>query len=139
MVPLRLLFQLLLASSFSLQLTQSSFACWGNGVLVDGACRCDPGWKGSTCNVLDLKPVRKSSPGLTPSNWGGGGLTGTLSPNWGASAIYEGGWWWIIAGMKRPGVASDFFSENCGLFKLKSKDVGGPYTVEGEHLRSLET
>ena len=45
--------------------TSDPYACWGNGECVDNTyCQCAPGWKGETCNILDLMPIRRSSPGL---------------------------------------------------------------------------
>eukprot|EP00756_Hemistasia_phaeocysticola_P009569 Hpha_TRINITY_DN14918_c0_g1::TRINITY_DN14918_c0_g1_i1::g.142967::m.142967 len=49
--------------------------CWINGDCIEGKCRCDQGWRGENCQVLDLAPApdpKKGSyvaPGGT-SSWG---------------------------------------------------------------------
>jgi len=111
------------------------FGCWGNGDCVDDSyCKCSPGWKGEKCNMLDLLPITRSSPGLIlsekwpndpSSRW-------TTSPNWGGSAIWEDGYWYLVVGMKKDPYGSDYFGENSGIFKLRSKYIGGPYENLGE-------
>ena len=111
------------------------FACWGNGECInDSYCKCSPGWKGEECNMLDLLPIRRSSPGLILSdNWPNDKSNQwTTNPNWGGSAIWEDGYWYLVVGMKKDPWGSDYFSENSGIFKLRSQDIGGPYENLGE-------
>ena len=64
-------------------------ACMGNGDLVaERACACDAGWKGPSCNVLDLLPLSRAHPGwINHSNVSAGNMT--WKPSWGAGAVYE--------------------------------------------------
>ena len=84
--------------------------------------------------MLDLLPITKSSPGLILSdNWPNDPSgSWTTSPNWGGSAIWEGGYWYLVVGMKKDPYGSDYFGENSGIFKLRSKYIGGPYENLGE-------
>ena len=51
--------------------------CQLNGECIQGVCRCDKGWKGDECGLLDLKPTPTVAYGHGPlmpytSSWGGG-------------------------------------------------------------------
>jgi hypothetical protein len=35
--------------------------CELNGQCVDGLCRCEPGWRGKFCEVLDLRPAKNQN------------------------------------------------------------------------------
>ncbi len=103
-----------------------AFTCMGNGQCYDGACVCDSGWKGSSCSVLDLAPVRDASPGWRSDQVG-------WRPSWGGGAIFENDKWHLIAGVKDDltDEAPDSFGDNCGVYRLEStgSDVGGPYEM----------
>lgn len=139
-----LLFSSLLSSAAALpiSLCQSDdpFACWGNGecVLDDSQntyCLCAAGWKGEHCDILDLLPVRRGSPGfLLHENWPDVGASSTTAPSWSGGALWEDGYWYTIVGMKKntSSSASDLFADNCGIFKFRSLAIGGPYEPLGE-------
>ena len=84
--------------------------------------------------MLDLLPIRRSSPGLILSdNWPNDPSSSwKTNPNWGGSAIWEDGYWYLVVGMKKDPSGSDYFSENSGIFKLRARDIGGPYENLGE-------
>ena len=72
---MRVMVVLLLASALLAISGDDPYACMGNGIIVSGACKCDAGWKGSSCAVLDLLPVRAAQPGWSQelgatANWG---------------------------------------------------------------------
>ena len=115
--------------------TNDPYACWGNGDCInDSYCKCSPGWKGEECNMLDLLPIRKSSPGVILSdNWPKDPSSDwKMNPNWGGSAIWEDGYWYLVVGMKKDASGSEYFANNHGIFKLRSKEIGGPYENLGE-------
>ena len=107
---------------------ETAYACMGNGVVVDGACKCAPGWKGATCAVLDLLPVRAEQPGWAQS--------AGAAANWGASAVRDehGTWHWLAGAKTNTSAgASDRFSRNSGMVLLRSGGgVGGPFTAQRE-------
>jgi len=48
--------------------------CWLNGVCSGGSCKCDVGWKGEDCSLLNLTPAPvEGAYGYSPniSSWGG--------------------------------------------------------------------
>ena len=56
---------------------KTDYNCSLNGECVSGSCKCDPGWLGSACQQLNLRPVVNGS-GLDQlhakaqtSTWGG--------------------------------------------------------------------
>lgn len=111
------------------------FSCWGNGDCIDNAyCKCAPGWKGEHCNMLDLMPIRKHSPGLMlSSQWPSDAASSwTMNPNWGGGAIWENGYWYIVVGMKKNPDRSNLFSDNAGIYKFRAREIGGPYKNLGE-------
>lgn len=82
-----------------------------------GVCDCDSGWKGPTCAILDLLPIRTSYPGIgkrvgslgldakSPSkNFGKAGNTFDRA-SWGAATpIFDGqstNRWWTLVGAQR--------------------------------------
>lgn len=100
----------------------ASYTCMGNGIVVNGACKCDAGWKGFDCAVLDLLPVRSAHSGWSQE------LGATA--NWGASTIREGDTWHWLVGAKADHTdgASDLFALNSGMLLLRSDSgVGGPF------------
>ena len=114
---------LLLSSALLATNGDDAYTCMGIGVLVNGACRCDGGWKGSTCAVLDLLPVRSAQPGWSQE------LGATA--NWGASTVRENdAWYWFVGAKSDPSDgASDLFALNSGMLLLRSDGgVGGPLT-----------
>ena len=56
--------------------------CSLNGECVASACVCDPGWRGSTCSVLDLLPARKLNGYKMPTR-----------SSWGGSVLHDGDTW----------------------------------------------
>ena len=73
----------------------------GNGDLVaERACACDAGWKGPSCNVLDLLPLSRAHPGWM-NNTNSSSNNMTWKPSWGAGAVYEGGTWYLVAASKK--------------------------------------
>eukprot|EP00966_Prymnesium_polylepis_P242638 5611096-Prymnesium_polylepis.1 len=110
------------------------FACMGNGVCVsEGVCKCDAGWKGPSCTMLDLLPVKRASPGWNDRPYST--INATWVPSWGACAIYQDNrWWFIVAAKKNHSLGSEeLFGMNTHLVLLESVgDVGGPYVHHGE-------
>ena len=110
-------------------------ACMGNGDLVaERACACDAGWKGPSCNVLDLLPLSRAHPGwMNNTNVSAGNMT--WKPSWGAGAVYEGGTWYLVAASKKyvdgEDGKQDLFGQNCHTLVLRSTSghVGGPYEL----------
>ena len=101
-------------------------SCMGLGEPVDAhTCACEPGWAGPRCASLDLLPVRRDSPGWTNAE----------RPNWGGSAVWESGGWYLFAGAKTDtsAGASDRFALNSGMMLLRSNgSAAGPYAPLGE-------
>ena len=80
-----------------------------------GHCRC--GWKGDTCEVLDLLPVDVERKGLQ--------LPDRDSCTWGGSVIYRDGLYPVVSTPGRPIVRS------FGIIVLRVGNVGIPRPREG--------
>jgi len=109
------------------------FICMGNGMWCCNdsnstcACKCNDGWKGSSCSTLDLLPIQRSTSGVPVSTTG-------MGPNWGAGVVYEDGYWHAFVGGKTDisDGASDLFSQNHGIIHLRSSTLGGNWENMGE-------
>lgn len=55
-------------------------SCSLNGICESRVCKCDPGWKGSDCGVLDLRPALRNS---------GYNHTAEQTSSWGASIVRD--------------------------------------------------
>lgn len=106
--------------------------CQLNGVCNGGSCRCDPGWMGGNCSVLDLRPA---SP-IGAYGW---------SPNvssWGGNAVeYEGQYHLFAAEMfNHCGLAH--WGTNSQIMHAVSGSPAGPYkrveTVVGSFAHNPE-
>jgi len=109
------------------------FVCMGNGIWCCDdsnstcACKCNQGWKGSSCSTLDLLPIPRSTSGVPIS-------TNNMGANWGAGVVYEGGYWHAFVGAKTDisDGASDEFAWNHGIIHLRSSTLGGDWENLGE-------
>jgi hypothetical protein len=73
--------------------------CSLNGNCSKDACRCDPGWKGDACDVLDFRPATSKEEVLQGAYQGG-------FASWGASVFFENGKYHMFAAE---------MAEHCGL------------------------
>ena len=64
--------------------------CSLNGVCEPSGCRCDAGWRGDSCAVLDLLPVSPETRGKVwpPDN---------RTSSWGANIVWRGDRWSMVA------------------------------------------
>lgn len=104
----------------------STNMCSLNGIWnpSNGACSCDPGWKGGSCAELDLAPVRANRMGLANAS----------NPTWGGTAIFEGNRWHLIVGARAVDTGS-YTSENypCDSKIVRAQTDGtdptGPWSI----------
>eukprot|EP01059_Diplonema_ambulator_P032387 TRINITY_DN6327_c0_g1_i4.p1 TRINITY_DN6327_c0_g1~~TRINITY_DN6327_c0_g1_i4.p1 ORF type:complete len:380 (+),score=125.87 TRINITY_DN6327_c0_g1_i4:41-1141(+) len=103
--------------------------CWMNGVCANGACRCDMGWKGTNCSLLDLLPAPAiGAYGYSPnvSSWGGLPLQ------------VDGKWHMHVAEMINGcGLAS--WKTNSRVVHVVADNMTGPYTYNDVALRDWST
>ena len=90
--------------------------CSLNGLCVSGACVCDPGWRGPTCTVLDLKPAKRAN---------GYHIPGTSS--WGGSVIKSGGIYHMFVEELVNGCCLNAYVRNMRFAHAVSKSADGPY------------
>jgi len=107
--------------------SSNSYECMGNGQYCctsdqKCACKCNPGWKGSTCSTLDLLPIPQEHPGLKQ------GIIPNMGPNWGAGVVYVEGYYHAFVGSKTNLAewASDEFALNHGILHLRSPSLANP-------------
>ena len=104
------------------------FDCSLNGICStsSGACACDSGWSGKSCETLDVQP--------TEWEWGYNKLGSEQTSSWGG-----GGWWDSDEGRYFVWVTE--LSHNCGMHtwttnsktvRASSTSFRGPYTREEE-------
>mmetsp|Transcript_1750 Transcript_1750/g.2409 ORF Transcript_1750/g.2409 Transcript_1750/m.2409 type:complete len:445 (+) Transcript_1750:86-1420(+) len=86
-----------------------------------GICHCYAGWKGNTCEVLDLLPI-PSSPGLVLPNH---------TSSWGGSVIFhEDGWYHMFASEITHGCGLDDWTTNSQVIRARSQSPYGPYVKQ---------
>ena len=86
----RLLLCLSLAISFTAAAAcASNLDCSLNGVCTSGRCRCDSGWVGKACTIIDLLPARRGADGYRAADG---------STSWGGNVVRsDDGSWHMIA------------------------------------------
>ena len=102
-----------------------ALACSLNGVLHDGVCDCDAGWKGPKCERLDLAPVAPAAFGVVDS----------ATPTWGGGARFHAGRWYTIVGARavatRNNAEADYPCDSKIVLAVsRSSDPAGPYAIE---------
>lgn len=103
--------------------------CSLNGECVNGACHCDPGWRGEKCNFLNLQP---------PDKTGKFGYRNDSMPTWSGNVIYEAGRYHFFVTAKAdntpPNNASDHYMCNTKIVRLSSEFIDGPFVYEEDVL-----
>jgi hypothetical protein len=97
-----------------------------NGFCRGGSCQCDKGWKGTSCNLLDLKPLS------TPIQGAYG-----YSPNvtsWGGNPIFVDGQYhlYVAEMVNHCGLCN--WIQNSRVIHATSNDLFGPYKFSEQAL-----
>jgi len=99
--------------------------CWMNDLCVSGNCKCDPGWTGPTCNLLNLLPAPVvGAYGYSPNvtSWGG-------IPVRDADGVYH---LYVAEMVNHCGLCT--WGRNSRVVHSSSRQLLGPYTFQQEAL-----
>ncbi|KAJ6442168.1 EGF-like domain-containing protein [Purpureocillium lavendulum] len=101
--------------------------CSLNGVCRHGSCRCDPGWLGGDCGVLDARPARRSA---------GYNLTAHGTSSWCSSVVRDP---WdptlhhLFASEFTHGCGLDYWAPYSRVIRAESRSgPAGPYEFAAE-------
>lgn len=100
-------------------------ACFGNGECSrsTGRCVCDPGWKGTSCDILDEKPVNPAEKGYHNAS----------SPVWGGTVVKHGGKWHLFTSGKNIVGSSRLQGPGTHAVRaVSTKGPAGPYTYASD-------
>ena len=90
-----------------------------------GKCQCFDGWRGNTCEVLDLLPI---------GSIGGHDGIGLQLPNhassWGGSVVYADGEYHMFASEIVKGCGLDYWTTNSQVIRAVSDNPQGPYVKQ---------
>lgn len=84
-----------------------------------GVCNCFSGWKGGTCEVLDLLPIDPEHAGLKLSN--------RDSSSWGGSVVFRNGLYHMFASEIVNNCGLYSWNTNSQIIRAVSKFPNGPY------------
>ena len=92
--------------------------CVLNGVCTAGACACDPGWEGVSCDRLALHPA----PDL-----GAYGYSPNISSSWGASVVKVDGQYHMYVSEFNNGCGLTSWQHNSHIVHATAATAAGPF------------
>ncbi|PHH77096.1 hypothetical protein CDD83_4169 [Cordyceps sp. RAO-2017] len=105
----------------------SDDGCSLNGVCRQGACLCDPGWKGEDCGALDVRPAKRTN---------GYNLTGSGTSSWGSAIVrdpWDRGLHHLLVAEFTNRCGLDFWSPYSRIVRAESRSgPAGPYAFAAE-------
>jgi hypothetical protein len=94
-----------------------------------GKCKCDMGWFGDYCSILDLLPVDKAKMGLQV-----GGINATSS--WGGTPVHgTDGKYHLFAEVMANKCGIEHWANNSYIAHATSTDLLGPYHIDRDLLK----
>ncbi|CAJ1938703.1 unnamed protein product [Cylindrotheca closterium] len=86
-----------------------------------GKCQCFDGWRGTTCEVLDLLPIAPQTAGLQLPNH---------ASSWGGSVVYVDGKYHMFASEIVNGCGLGYWTTNSQVIRAVSDHPNGPYVKQ---------